>query len=397
MKASVSISLLILAIGTALGLHDRQQLATLRTTRERLMVEAGKLGVSPDAGRITKRVRSDQAASAKLTLAEVIQLAKEMEGLNALSGQNQQAVNALQLRIIEGLTAWDSAGLKSLLSEIQTNPEVSQAARMMLGYSCVTVLANDYPQAALEIYTSSPELFTGGGDGMGLVCTSLASWARNDLAAAIGWLQKNPQPFSDYAKSGIISAVAEQDPHHAFQLIAELEMKESNQAAWSIVNSAKTFEEKSSALSGLREYLTTIPDEKLRDQYGKSYLSMMAGHMDREGIEAITRWISESKLSPKELDPFLDGLVNTTSGSEAGRWIEWMRQSLPAKQADRRIENLVHQWISNDYQAAAQWARTLPAGKDRDDTLQSIYRTWPKNDDASKAAAEAFKAEHGIK
>lgn len=394
MKASITTSLVILAIGTALGWNDRQQLVALQTTRERLIVEAAKLGLSPDAVPITRRKRPSHATSAKLTMAEVIQLAGEMERLNAAKDPNQQAFNSLQLRIVEGLTAWDSAGLKSLLSEIQTNPDVSQAARTMLGYSCVTVLANDHPQAALEIFTNSPELFTGGADGTSLVCTALASWARNDLTAAIEWLRKNPQPFSDYAKFGIVSAVAKQDPQHAFQLITELELKDSNQAVWNIVESAKTFDEKSATLAGLREYLPTIQAGNLLDEYGKSYLRMLAAHMDREGIEAITRWIFDSKLTPQELDPFLDGLVNATNSGETGRWIEWLRLSLPAKQADRRIDDLIRQWASRDYQAAAQWAMTQPPGKDRDETLKNTHRNWPKGDDAGK---DAFAKEHGIK
>ncbi|MES2925018.1 MAG: hypothetical protein V4819_25910 [Verrucomicrobiota bacterium] len=394
MKISLAASLLILATGAVVGWQDRQQIAAIRTTRAQLAAEAAKLGVSSDPAQITRRERPVHAAGVKLSVAEVIGLAKEMENSNTTDGLNQQAVNALQLRILDSLAAWDPAGLKTLLAEIRTNPDLTPATRMMLGYSCTTVLAIDHPQAALEIFTSSPELFTEGADGMSLVCTALASWARNDLTAAIEWLGKNPQPFSDYAKSGIVSAAAEQDPQHAFQLITELELKDSNQAAWNIVESAKTFEEQTATLAGLREYLPTIQAGNLLDEHGKSYLRMLAAHMDREGIEAITRWISDSKLTPQELDPFLDGLANATNSGETGRWVEWLRQSLPAKQADRRIDYLIRQWASRDYQAAAQWAMTQPPGKDRDETLKNTHRNWPKGDDAGK---DAFAKEHGIK
>ncbi len=84
-----------------------------------------------------------------------------MERLGVATGLNPQAVNALRLRFIDGLTAWDSAGLESLLSEIQTNPEITPMTRMILGDLGVTVLANDHPQTALEIFTNSPELFAG--------------------------------------------------------------------------------------------------------------------------------------------------------------------------------------------------------------------------------------------
>lgn len=229
---------------------------------------------------------------------------------------------------------------------------------------------------------------------MSLVCTSLATWARSDLTAAIEWLKMNPQPFSDYAKSGIISAVAEQDHQHAFRLISQLDLKDMNQAARQIVKSAKTFNQKSATLAGLREYLPTIQDGDALDHYGKSYLSMLAHDMHRDGIEAITRWISESKLTPQELDPFLDGLRNATNSGETGRWIEWMRQSLPTEQADRRIEDVIHQWATRDYQAAAQWATNQSVGKDREQILKTIHGKWPEQDPVGK---EAFVKEHGIK
>ena len=119
---------------------------------------------------------------------------------------------------------------------------------------------------------------------------------------------------------------------------------------------------------------------------------MLAHDMHREGIEAITRWISESKLTPQEMDPFLNGLVNATN-IETGRWIEWMRQSLPAEQVDERIDNLIHHWATRDYQAAAQWATTQSGSKDSRQVLEKIHLYWPKDDLVGK---EAFAKEHGI-
>jgi hypothetical protein len=119
----------------------------------------------------------------------------------------------------------------------------------------------------------------------------------------------------------------------------------------------------------------------------------LAGDMRREGIEDITRWISESKLTPQELDPFLDGLANSTQGEESGRWIEWMRQSLPTEKADERIEDLIRRWAMRDYQAAAQWATTQPESKDREQVFKTIHRYWPEKDPAGK---EAFAKEYEI-
>lgn len=393
MKNSIAVSILILALGLMLGWHDRQQLAALRTQRELLTAKALKLGFSSDAAQATKRKRPTRAAIAKLSITEVLELATDIQRLNTPDGLNYKAVAALNWRILDGLTAWDVTELKALLAEIRTLPDLNQQTRDLLRLSCSTVLGNDHPQAALEMFTSSPELFPEH-NSMSLVCTALATWAKSDLTAAIEWLKKNPQPFSDYAKSGIISAVAEQDPQHAFRLIGQLALKDKNQTVWQIMTSAKTLDQKSAALAGLREYLPTIQTGDSLDYVAKSYLTLLASDMHREGIEAITHWTSESKLTPQELDPFLDGLGSATNSSETGQWIEWMRHSLPTGQADRRIDNLIHQWATRDYQAAARWATTQPEGKDREQVLHTIHSYWPKQDPAGK---HAFAQQYGIK
>jgi hypothetical protein len=393
MKISIAAAILILVVGAVIGRYDRQQLATLRITQEQLIAKAAKLGVSSDPAQVTKRERPTRATIAKLSITEVFELAKEIQRLNTPDGQNYQAIGALNWRILDGLTAWDVTELKALLAEIRANPDLSQLTRWMLGSSCSTVLANDHPQAALGIFTSSPEHFTEHNH-MSLVCTALATWARSDLTAAIEWLKKNPQPFSNYAESGIISAVAEQDPQYAFRLIGQLDLKDKNSTVWQIMNSAKTLDQKSATLAGLREYLPTIQTGDALDHYGESYFSLLAKDMHREGMEAVTRWISESKLTPQELDPMLGELVNATNSDETGRWIEWLRQSLPTEQADRRIENLINNWATNDYQAATQWATSQPESKDREQVLKTIHRYWPEQDPAGK---ETFAQKHGIK
>lgn len=397
MKISIAATLLILAAGAGLGWHDRQQLAALRTTQNLLATQAAKLGVSPDPAqnptRSTKRERPSRPAAAKLSTAGLIGLTKEMERLNTAGGANYDAINALQLRIFDSLSALDPAGIKALLAEITTNPDLGKWPRMMLGNCCTTVFANDHPQAALEIFTSSPELFTEGDRGRSLVLTALVCLAKNDLTAALDWMRKNPQHFVDDAKGEIISAVAKQDALLAFRLVTELDFKISAYAVGQILNSLKSLEEKSAALAGLREYLATIRDEKVRDQLAASSISGLAGAIGKESFESATRWIAGENLTPQELGQFAKVLHVSTSNGETGRWIEWLHQSLPAKQADRQIEDLIHRWTSTDYQAAAQWAMTQPPGKDRDQTLQQIHQNWPKQDAAGK---QAFAIRHGI-
>lgn len=380
MKISIAASVLILAAGAVLGWHDRQQLAALRTTQKQLAREAATLGISPDAAlhptRSTKR--SIRGTAAKLATAELIEQAKAMD----------------PLRLLDSLSVLDPAGLKAILAEAATNGDLDERFRMMLRDSCTTVLANDHPRTALEIFTSSPELFTAGDRGGSLFLTALACLAKEDLTAALDWLRKNPQQYAAQAKGEIIAAVAEQDSQLAFRLVTELGLGGSNQAIGPIVDAAKTLEQKSAALAGLREYLATIQDEKARGQVAEISIGGLARHVEREGFESATRWISEMKFTAREFDQFIERMNFPTTNGETGRWIEWLRESPPAEETEQRIDNLIRQWVTTDYQAAAQWAMTRPLGKDRDETFKNIYNYWPEDD---SAAREAFAKEHGIK
>jgi hypothetical protein len=393
MKISIAVSILILAVGVIIGRHDRQELAALRSTHESLNAKALKLGISSNPAQSTRRSRQALSGITKLTLREVIELAKEVGRLHTIEGINLKAIAALNWRMMENLTAWDVSELKDLLVEIQSTSDLNELPRSLLVSSCISVLANDHPQAALGVYTNRPELFTES-EKINCVCTALASWSRSDLNAALEWLQKNPQEYSDNIKQGIITAVAEQNPQHAFQLIGQLGLKYKDQTAWHIVNSAKTLEQKSATLAGLREYLPKTESGKSLDYHAEFYLNMLARDMHLEGVEATTRWISESKLTPQELKSFLGGLGISTEGDESGRWVEWMRQSLPPKQVDEHVEKIIHQWAKNDYRAAAQWADSQPEGKDREQVFKKILSYWPAKDPTGK---DAFKQEYGIK
>ena len=252
------------------------------------------------------------------------------------------------------------------------------------------MLANDHPQAALKIFTSSPELFTGW-NGRSLVLTSLACLARNDLTTALDWIRENPRHFPVDTRTEIVNAVAEQDPQHAFQLITELDFKMSDYAVGQILSSQKTLEAKSAALAGLRQYLATLPDEKARDQLAGHSIGRLAGSLRRENFDSASRWISEQNLTPQELGALIGELNISSSNGETGRWIEWLRQ--PGRAADPRIKHLIYQWTCADYPAAMQWAVSQPPGKDRDQVIKTIHGAWPKQDPAGK---EAFAKEHGI-
>lgn len=115
--------------------------------------------------------------------------------------------------------------------------------------------------------------------------------------------------------------------------------------------------------------------------------------MKHERFESVTRWIAGESFTPSELTQLARELNIYSRTDESGRWIEWLRQSLPTQAAGQQVAQVIDQWGLSDYQAAARWAITQPPGKDRDQIFKTIHGNWPKEDPAGK---ETFAQEHGI-
>lgn len=443
MKISIALSIVILALAAAFGWRGNQQLATVREAHSHLVAEAATLGIAADPAtetgrtRVTKRgERADKEAEARLVAKEFIAFAKEMEALEKNGGKRDDTVQKRIMEVLDRLMSLDGKQLKFLIAEVRATPDLKDETRKgLIGFSIMS-LSSEHPQTALILLTESADIL--GADGMAQHVTnsSLGAWAKKDPAAALAWVRENGAKFPDLvtedAKRGLIQGAAVNDPKLAFKLIGELGLQDPKDASRNIagiIGAAKTPEARTTTLAAVRDYLTTISDEKTRDQTQREAMRDMAGLMSQGDFSTSTGWIENAKLNPTELANFAEGLdINSQSG-ETGRWIEWVGEKIPPEKSRSSIHNMVRNWTNKDYQAAgkwlagfengpvkniavstyaetvsryepeagAQWAATLPPGEERDQTLKQIYENWPTKDDASKAAAEAFKAQHGIK
>ncbi|MEO5914166.1 MAG: hypothetical protein ABIS50_08035 [Luteolibacter sp.] len=437
MKISIALSLLILAIGATLGWQDHQRLETVRESHAKLVAEAAKSGIvvdstHPEEGvRVTKHEREDKEKDAKKAAAEFIAFAKEMEAMQKKGGPPDEATQKKIMDFMDRMMSLDAGQLKILIAEVRANKDLKDETRQgLIGFSIMT-LANDHPQAALALLTESSDVFDENGMSKHVISSSLAKWAKDDPMAALDWVRKNGEKFPDIvnddAKRGMISGAAANDPKLAFQLIGELGLKDGDSAIRSIVDAAKSPEERTATLAALREHLATLPEGEMRDQAANSAIRSLAQNAAKEGFEAGSKWIENAGFTPEQLAGVADGGFSyNVKSDDTGKWVEWMGGNLPEGKSDSGIRNMVRNWTQNDYQAAgkwlsstpdgpaknvsirtyaetvskyepetaAQWAMTLPPGKDRDQTLKNIYQNWPKDDAAAK---EAFSKLRGIK
>ncbi len=441
MKYSIAISLLILAVGATLGWRVHGQVTREKKHQAELVAEATRLGVAADqviagkAGPLTKRDRGRENAEgdAKSAAAEFIAFAKEMEGLEKKGEPMDEATQKRLMKFMDRMMSLDASQLKIVIAVVRASTELEdEMRRNLIGFSIMT-LSSDHPQAALMLLVESGDLMGDKGMGKQVVETSLANWAKTDPLGALKWVKENgakyPEAITDETKQGIIKGATANDPRLAFQLIGELGIKDTRDAIGTVMEGARTSNERTAALAALRDYLATLPDEKARQAAGNRGLLSMAAGVAREGFDPAMKWMAEAKLSPEEVGAFSAGLGRFGKPEETGRWIEWMGENVSAEKMGKPVRQMIRDWTQKDYQAAGawlaatpagpakndavrgyvetiasyepetaeQWAMTLPAGEAREGSLKKIYENWPKKDDASKAAADAFAEEHGIR
>lgn len=437
MKISIAVALLILAVGAVVGWHDYQQVAAARQSHGKLVAEASRLGIDPsnlsDSVRITKHKREDREAVAKRFAAEFIAFGREREAFEKAAGDRpdeagQQHMSQRMSDFIERMMSLDAAQMKTLIAGIRSNEDLKDESRQRLLDVAFMVMTEGHPQAMLALFAESPEYAKSDMSGGYVTSSAIARWAKDDPLAALEWIRTNignvSGPVADLAKHGLIRGVACQDPRLAFKLIGELGFKDDD-AIQNIVGAAQTPEERTATLAALREHLSTMTDEKARDETSAKAIGSLANGVARDGFKPATEWLAAAKLTPAELVSFSE---RANSSGETGQWVEWLGNTLPPGKADGRIQNLVSDWTKMDYQAAgqwlsttpdgpakntavrsyaetlsryqpataAQWAMSLPPGQDREITLKTIYQNWPKTDPAAIEAAAAFARQHGI-
>ncbi len=287
MRISIAISVLILAAAASLGWHDQQRFTAVRENHAKLAAEAGTLGIALDSlhsahpVRVTKRqreTRDHREAEARLTTVEFIDYFKEMEVANRKGVPPDAAIMQKLMELMDRLMALDSAQLKILIAEILNAYDLKDESRHdFIAFSIMT-LANDHPQTALALFTESADLFKDGArTGKHLISSALAKWASDDPLTALEWVRANgakfPHLVTDDARRGMIVGAAASDPKLAFNLIAELGLKDDRQAVGDIFRMGTTPEERSAALAAFREYLASIPDEAAREKSAAGALS----------------------------------------------------------------------------------------------------------------------------
>lgn len=436
MRKSIALAIAIIVLGSIPALFQQKRLADLRDNQRKLTTQAAKLGIAIDPSstggdaRLTKRQREDIEKRASTAASDVLAFARELETMRRNGTENDAAFQSRATDMMARLLELDASQLKRVIAALRDDEGLSAETRGNLIAFTINTLAKDHPEAAITLFTESQDLMAKNLLGEHVVSSALTEWAQDDPSAALAWIRKNaathPEIADDQARCGVLAGTAESDPKLAFQLIAELGFKDPSEAIHAIMGSGNDDPDRRTILlEALRGHLATITDEEQRDELSGKALELMARTSDRQDYDALTGWIEDAELTPKEKAQFAEGLSYYTTKADTGRWVEWLASSLPAEKLADPVKELVGEWTQQDYlaagkwlseaadgpakisaveayaeavaeyepQVAAQWAMTLPPGPRREATLRSIYQNWPSTD---PQGASKFARDHGL-
>ncbi|MCU0752796.1 MAG: hypothetical protein MUC40_07195 [Akkermansiaceae bacterium] len=448
MKLSIILSAIILIVAAAFGWQGSRQLSVVRATHHKLVEEAAALGISTGTGesgnhrvRSKRQARPDKTAEAKSVAAEFIALTREMEEIEKRGKKPDAAAKKRIVDFMDRILSLDASQMKILIAEFRDASDLKDETRHGLLIFSIMTLSSDHPQAALGLFTESPELL--GGNGMiakylmaNMMASALANWAKDDPLGALEWIRANkethPDLVTDDAMNHLLKGVASKDPVLAFQFLGELEESKRAMGVNDIIRAANGPEQRTATLAALRDYASSFGDNIHKNATLTQALNdlVFGDDLQSAGFEATTSWIESANLTKEELVYATQHMQNGVKTSETGQWIEWLANSgIPENAAKHRAYGLTEQWTEKDYQAAGkwlasapdspekqaavsayaakvhpyepeiamQWLQTLPPGPDRSKALEAMHRAMPRKTDAEKAAAKAFAREQGLR
>ena len=432
MKNSITLSLIILALGAAVRLFQERQLVELEHRYQKLTTAADPFGVTGDFSepRLTKRQRDQRDDQALAMAGEWIALIREMEVLEKSGVRADEAFAERASSLEDRLHSLDASQLKRIIAEVRSNRQISDGGRRKLLVVSIEAIAEKHPAMALALVLECADLLGKNEESKDLLTSALSGLATTHPQAAAEWIARNAASYAatadDYTHREVISSIAETDPQLAFKLLGSLQLEDSSNAIQAIIATSEDHPEKRDAiLAALRGHLATVSNvedrEKLRDAAFESF----ARNFGKEDIGSVQRWIEDSKLTPEEKSHFAAGLSYSATQAATGSWIEWLSTHLPPDRLAEPVKDLVGDWTQQDYQAAGQWlatvpespakhpailayaaavaeyepqvagqwAMTLPPGPVRAETLKVIYQNWPSSD---PVGAAAFARQHGM-
>jgi hypothetical protein len=412
MKIPIVWPAVILAVLIGLGVGDHLKLRRLRDRNAEL---AAAIATRTDASSATTSRGSRTRSEAQALAAECLSVGRRETELR-------------KMELLEQLGSRSPAEVEKFLAEVRAFTNSGAKLPQFLN-GALYELSVDHPRLVLDFLTQTPNAPTGLIGVANTVSRALSRLVAEDPSSALEWMKANPGLVTEDVQSKLVSGAAANDPRLALKLIGELGFEKPESIASRVATSAKSAGARTDMVAALREYIPTIPAEKVRKKTQRDAFENLAGGIIADGFEKGEKWINQAGLTPEELSGLAEGLTFKVKGPETGRWLEWAGAAVQVGERDSTVKQMMFKWVGDDPagaeawlvgakesslrnlairgyvdaiagsepEVAIKWAMVLPSGKSREDAFKWIHRRWPRHDPAQKAAAEAFAEKYGLK
>jgi hypothetical protein len=410
MKAPLLLTLIILISGSLWSWQENRQLMILREWHSQVLLEAESLGVPPDVskpftpGRSALRHKDDSHQKVKEFTDKRVALAKEMKEIEKSGQQRDEATQKRYLEMIDGVLSMNGEELKLHIADLKGRSDMDdEMKKNMLGFSSM-ILAMQYPETALALFTESPDLLKDNLIGWHVLSSALTERAKDSPMAALEWIKKNAGKYpnlvtedAEDAKGAVIDGAALKDIGLAFQLLGEMKLNEDGGAGMlhHIAGAAETPEQQSAFLTALRNQVQNTADKQTAEHLMDAGLGSLFSEVSRSGYDRSVDWLKSANLSPKEtaqFASFASGLNYDQTKADTGKWLDWLStQPLDAGKSDRTTANLVRQWTESDYKAAGEWLTKTAPGPVKDAaTMAYLSAVAPYDPDTAAQWADTL-------
>ncbi|RYD39711.1 MAG: hypothetical protein EOP85_15495 [Verrucomicrobiaceae bacterium] len=419
MKASVILTMLVLAAAGALTWRGHTRMVAATENVRRLEEQAAALGMIPGSTRPpSSRTGNRHAVDGK-----------------ALASSLMFPGGKVPDRLATGrdLATLDAEGMRSFVREIFSSSVSDPEKRHRIVLTLVKAALADRPQTALLLLDAYHE--AGGKTNVletrELIPGILEKLAAQDATAALQWVRetsgRHPDLVSVETRRRVLTTLAAGDPKLAFREMDKIGLEEPQDALGAIMLGGNTRSQRLAVLDALRGHLSEIPDERLKTERATMAMQQFTYSTALGGIANARQWMAAAKFSPEEMELFAKGIANSPIPTgENGEWIECLTRAGAGTSLDKPVQDMMKTWTIVDYQAAGRWltsapggpakraatetyagmvakydpataekwALTLPEGKQRAGTLSIIHQEWPAGDAAGKTE---FADRHGIR
>jgi hypothetical protein len=385
MKTYRNLIIFILTLCIIYGFIQRQEIVVVRKNLEKHVTTAAQLGIffNPANGRtsmsVTKSKRHLTVSHAKPSNSQLITSFKDIYNrLNQNDISDDEFFNLSQ-EFTKRMLGMEVSEFENLLEEIHTNTDINVNMREFLLQLVFDAFSNTNPESAFIHCANTSDPFQDKQKNYLHATSMLYNWIEDNPANCFKWIKENTEKLresiSDEFKNGLIYEIARVNPQVALQLVNDLDLEKLDHALTSIVSFSMTSEQWKESLSVVRGHIAGISDMSEKNRLTTKIFQSFMVNAAKTGFETGTQYIDQSTFTNEELIGFSGSFVNSTKPGEQSKWVEWIGNRLPTKQADHVIQSIINKWTFSDYVSAGNWLRSLPDGSTRTSAVQAYAKT----------------------